>query len=150
MISRPFIRRSSSITSGGMILRTAPSLPAHSQISFCSKHFSIICSESSGLIFPKSIPQINPMPRSSSLSSREITSLVMKSLTISPLRRVSASTLFSSSQSNEALPAMNESWLPRNVPLCSAGFHWSSSSLSKTTRRMCLYGSSLPGYRPRS
>ena len=56
----------------------------------------------------------------------------MKSLTISPLRRVSASTLFSSSQSNEALPAMNESWLPRNVPLCSAGFHWSSSSLSKT------------------
>ena len=35
MISRPFISSSSSITSGGMILSTAPFLPAHSQMSFC-------------------------------------------------------------------------------------------------------------------
>ena len=102
----PFKRSSSSITRAGIIFNTLPFLPATSQIRFFVKQRSESLDARAESIFEQSIPHISPIPLSSSLSLSGRISFSTKFFTISPLRFVSASTLFSRRYSTGAAKAI--------------------------------------------
>ena len=77
-----------------------------------------------------STPQRSPIPRVAITFGSPSIYFSRYSLTISPLRLVSASMLLSSMNSSPAFAATIESWIPRNVPECSPGFQRSYSGLN--------------------